>query len=505
MTRWVRRWGIEVFVACVAAGVRFATYSSGIGLRAAIGYDDSAYFAGAQAFAAGHLPYRDFPFLQPPGVVLVPTPFALLGHFVGGDLAMAGLRLAMIALSAVTCALIANLLRRYGTVASLSGSLLYATHVLPVIFGRTYYLEPFLAFAVVLTFWLLRRVPLRRRSYALVGLVMGVACTVKIWAAVDVAVLAVFVASTRGRRMVGAWLTGVAGVAVAVYLPFFVADPHAMWQQVVAAQLGRIRLESVADRLAMFNGFGGFPGWSMQLGHTSTLVVVSAALSFASIPLVVELWQRHRPHDWDEAAWWVVLGGAELGTLLMAPTFFQHYLVWPLAPLSLGIGRTLGWLARGRARIPLLAGALVTASCLAVVPFRARVIALHVDVPPVRSFAAAHDCTWFDSTVVQVFVTSRKVPALAPCRPWPDPHGVAILYGGRAHRDPLLAEADIPAWQTGVQAQLRAADSAILCDPAFEARLDATTRQVFKDRFVRRGRGALAPGACSYWVRRVSD
>ena len=39
--------------------------------------------AAAAQFAEGIMPYRDFMFLHPPGVVLLLTPFALIGRFVG--------------------------------------------------------------------------------------------------------------------------------------------------------------------------------------------------------------------------------------------------------------------------------------------------------------------------------------------------------------------------------------------------------------------------------------
>jgi hypothetical protein len=497
MIRWVRRWGVEVFVAIVAVGVRLLSLSSRYGLDAVVGYDDAAYFAGSQAFVAGHLPYRGFPFLQPPGVVLFATPFAVAGHWVGGDNAMVGLRLAVITMSAATCTLIASLLRRYGVAAALSGSLLYATHILSAAFGRSYFLEPFLSFAVVLTFWFLRRVQPRRLSYVLVGALMGVACTMKIWALVDISVLAVYVAVTRGHRLARAWLAGVAGAATVVCLPFFLADPHAMWQEVVVAQLGRVRSVSAASRLVMLDPFGPLPGW-IHLGRRSSLTLVSVALLVASAPIVYELWRRRRPAAWDESAWWAILAGGEMATLLVAPSFFQHYFAWALASLSLAIGRAVGWIDHRWARVPLLTGILVVATCMAVVSYRGRVLANCSDYSAVRSFISAHDCTWIDSAAAEVFATDRDVPALTPCHPWPDPAGVAILFGGKTNSSLMVPDSHVARWQADVRTQLLASDSAVLCDGPDGTDFDAATIRLFEARFVH----VDTSTRCTYWLRR---
>ena len=46
-------------------------------------YDSGVYFAAAFHLIAGALPYRDFTFVQPPGIVLLLSPVALVGRIFG--------------------------------------------------------------------------------------------------------------------------------------------------------------------------------------------------------------------------------------------------------------------------------------------------------------------------------------------------------------------------------------------------------------------------------------
>ena len=43
-------------------------------------YDDGVYLGAAIRFVSGVLPYRDFVFVQPPGIVVLMSPVALLGR-----------------------------------------------------------------------------------------------------------------------------------------------------------------------------------------------------------------------------------------------------------------------------------------------------------------------------------------------------------------------------------------------------------------------------------------
>jgi alpha-1,2-mannosyltransferase len=47
-------------------------------------YDDAVHFFAAEMLTVGRVPYDDYLFMQPPGVILVLLPFAGLAH-IGGD------------------------------------------------------------------------------------------------------------------------------------------------------------------------------------------------------------------------------------------------------------------------------------------------------------------------------------------------------------------------------------------------------------------------------------
>src|SRR4051794_25123499 len=86
LPRWgrgdaVATWGAyaAVFVTALAARLAVVLVSPGRPCGT-FGYDSSVYFTASTALIHGRLPYRDFVFLHPPGVVLALTPFAWLGR-----------------------------------------------------------------------------------------------------------------------------------------------------------------------------------------------------------------------------------------------------------------------------------------------------------------------------------------------------------------------------------------------------------------------------------------
>jgi hypothetical protein len=496
-----KRWWVLALAAVVTIGVRLASFGPSLNLQQILAYDDNAYFAGAQMFVEGHLPYRSFPFVQPPGGVVVAAPFAIIGQGFGGDVGMAVLRIAMILMAGATAALIAELLRPYGTVASLVGSLLFATYGWASIYGRTFYLEPFLTVAVVWTFYLLRRERTSERSYVAIGIVLGIACTIKVWAVADVAVFAVFLGCTQGRRKLLAWLAGVVGTISIIGLPFFVAAPRRMWHDVITVQLGRTGTGSITSRIESLGQLLRIPGTSIAPSGAVAMALASIGLLAALAPLGVQLVRRRPLRDWGAAGWWSAIAIVELVVLLAAPVFYPHYLMWPIGALALGVGRTVGHLDRRRTRVPLLVA--LAATMVVLVAGAGPLARLRYEFPTtsVRSFAADHFCTWFNTISPQGTVSSRSVPMYEPCRPWPDQFGAALAYDGDGPPGVPFTERSFPEWNRAVRAQLSAADSAVVCsaDPGTSP-IDATTRSFFADRFVRVGWSTHR--TCSFWELR---
>ena len=74
---------VTVAMALVAVGLQVLRLTRPGGFLPGNASDTSLYLGTAIRLVHGALPYRDFVLLQPPGVVLVMSPFALLSDLVG--------------------------------------------------------------------------------------------------------------------------------------------------------------------------------------------------------------------------------------------------------------------------------------------------------------------------------------------------------------------------------------------------------------------------------------
>src|SRR6476661_2472269 len=71
---------VAVAAALVAVVARLVPVLRGGGLFGLGNYDDGVYYAAGTALLHGLIPYRDYLFLHPPGIVLLLAPFGLAGH-----------------------------------------------------------------------------------------------------------------------------------------------------------------------------------------------------------------------------------------------------------------------------------------------------------------------------------------------------------------------------------------------------------------------------------------
>jgi alpha-1,2-mannosyltransferase len=337
------RW-ILVLVGVVAFGVRLLPVMSGSGLYALASYDGSAYYTAAAGLAHGLLPYRDFLLLHPPGIAIALLPFAMLGERVGDPQGLAVARVAWMALGAVSATLVARILRPVGPAAVLVGGLFYAVFVPALRIDRITSLEaaatPCILGAMLIASRWERGIATRARSALLVGALLGISASVKIWGVVIVLAVVVWASRVVGIRRAGqVALGGVAG-ASAICLPFFLAAPTAMWRMVVLDQLGRHRTSrSVLLRVTDMAG--------LPRAHSATTVVVVAVL-ISLLVLTAVLAVRTRPGRLGA----VVLGAA-LVLLFSTPTWFLHYSGLSAAPLAVVVGAAAGVVAGSIHRRPL--------------------------------------------------------------------------------------------------------------------------------------------------------
>ncbi|MGO9204691.1 MAG: glycosyltransferase family 87 protein [Candidatus Limnocylindrales bacterium] len=295
------------------------------------GYDDGVYLAVSLRFVHGVLAYRDFLFIQPPGVAWVMAPVALLGRVIGTADALVAARIVTAVVGVMNAALVALALRRRGVLAMCAGGLAMALFPLAASALAQDELEPYVVLfsllAIVVAFW--RPQPSTRRL-VLAGILVGVAATVKLVAALPAGMLMlVFLPEIRRMRAVAA---GAVVGFVLPCLPFFIAAPSAFVREVFFDQLGRNDrvTVSVGTRIEMIMGIGS-PA-NVSRGGTGELLL--GVLAGATVAVYLVCIRRMTRFEW-----YVALSAvAVIVEYNVSKEFFDHYAYFPAMYLSLVLG-----------------------------------------------------------------------------------------------------------------------------------------------------------------------
>lgn len=459
---------LPVAVLLVAAAIRLQVVHSGVGWRGLGGYDEGVYVAGALTFVQGWWPYADFTLVHPPGGLLVLAPIASLHGWLGDDGVLGAVRLLGVTLGAANAALISVLLRPVGWQAALAGGLAYAC------WGATANPESGFTLITVVNTCLILALLARNRPI-IGGALLGLALTVKLWAVVP---LIAMLGWWWGRHsgLTKRALASCVATVMAICLPFLVADPGAMWHQVVISQAGRNPEESMSwiGRLqALASGaLIGPPAFGL-----ATLAVLVAA--------VVALLLRPRP--WGRGAWLLLAGILQVVMLLMSPSFYVHY-PQVLGPVvATGAGLLTARLSAMSSVPRLVAPTLVVfaAALLAVLTVRP-VATERAAVARITAFTTAHRCIWVlePGLLLTADAWSRGLDQRCPFDV--DPFGSILAAGPGSERRPERLGLDVSAWQEQAQVQASRADAAILTwlrhslGPEARAYLDTHFRRVSK-------------------------
>jgi alpha-1,2-mannosyltransferase len=318
-------------------------------------YDDGAYLGAALRFVAGDLPYRDFTFVQPPGITLVLSPIALLAHLIGSDDALACARVATVVVAAVNALLCGLLVRYRGALAALVASCSLALYPAAIYAFHTLLLEPWLTFFCLLALNLAfsHGVLASRWRLSGAGLCLAAATSTKAWG-VLVALVVGVVLLANWRALVRVTVGFAAGIVVFIG-PFFVAAPRAFLHEVVVSQLSRQQPVATPTDIRLFNlaGLAGlnFPVTSATPGPRGLVVVVIVAallLVATAIPAVA-------CRNLLEVT---VVGCVVVTTaMLFIPTeFYPHYVYFPIAFVAVALGLALSTISavvrNGIARLP---------------------------------------------------------------------------------------------------------------------------------------------------------
>jgi hypothetical protein len=336
----------------LALGLRVLLLSRPGYLLGVTEYDDGPYFGSAVDLLHGVVPYRDFIFVQPPGITLLMLPAAALSKLAGTATAMTAGRL-LTTLASCAAVTAAGLLTRHrGLAAVLVSSGLVAVYPDDVLTSRTVLVEPWLTlFCLTGALLVLEgdQFAARPRRLLAGGLAFGFAGTVEVWAIFPVLVLAgLLLPGLRrpgGRRRAAAFTAGVtAGFALPV-LPFAALAPRRFYQSLYVAQVApraRDARVPVGARLSHMLGLANLPlgAHPRLLLETAAWLLVAAVVAAVAVGWLIT---RRPPPALDRFA---VTTAAGVGLIFLWPDQFHYHFTVFLAPfLALAVALPVARLA----------------------------------------------------------------------------------------------------------------------------------------------------------------
>jgi alpha-1,2-mannosyltransferase len=479
------RFGWQLGAVAVAAAVlRLALLWHSGGWHSAIEYDDGVHYESSALLLHGVLPYRDYTFLQPPGITWLLLPSAAVGRFLGDASGLVLARIVTVGAASAATVLLGRLVARHTSPhRGLLAAAVYAVAAPALIAGRTAMLEPWLDVALLVAYDRLGRRALTRRDCVIGGLAMGAAVTVKAWGLLAAIVLLGWLLLRRPRidaRAFGRIVVSACGAVAAVCLPFFVFAPGHMIRDVISAQLGR-PVDGTASTFARWAQFLAVkPVFADPRVPVAIATLVVAACAVGALR--------------RGAVAWLMLGEFGTGIVMFAlsPPYFFHYgdyLIVPLAALVAfafpALHPTPG--SKRRLRTGAAWSAVWVLAVGGVVQLAAawqQGTAASVNVDQLNDLVGATRCVTADQPVLLELANATN----RDCRPWPDPHGTALLdlpahVGNRFYP---LGFRQVPLFQEDWRAELAASTMVILTGPpcgrmtAWTPALCRTFRQDFR-------------------------
>ena len=353
--------GLPVLVAVALVAHQMAQPDSLTGVN---GYDDGVYMAGSLLMWRGVMPFADFTFLHPPGILFLLGPAALSSHLFGEANAFVLARVATAGVAVANVGLVALVVRRHGPLAMFAAGIMLATFPAAVAATQTVSLEPWMVLfslsAAVILFDRSGRVASRRRQLV-AGALLGAGMLVKLWVAA-VAVAAVATVFFAGGRQQAQRVAGVAAAVFAVPMVLIaVISRGGAITQAVLAQAGRERTGPWAvpidQRLAAISGhaypINPAPWWVLP---AALAVVIVVLLSWAL------RWGRLRPVD----NFVLAAGTLMVASVLVAPQFYPYYPYFAFVGLALVAGTVIGLVTSRPASAASASAASASASASAV-------------------------------------------------------------------------------------------------------------------------------------------
>ena len=399
---WLSPVGLVILAATgVSLALRLFMLSRPQFLTGVTEYDDGVYLGGAIRLISGSVPYHGFAFVQPPGILLLMAPVAVIAKVSTATHAMAAARLLTVFASALCVPLVGHLVRYRGVFVTVVSCGILALYPDDITTAHTLILEPWmnllLLIGVCAAFRRGRLASPRRLFWA--GAAIGFAGAVKYWAVLPAVALLVVCLVTptpagplRRRRTWGYALGVTAGFAVPV-LPFAAAGPGLYVRSTLLDQASRagsavpasLRLAHITGLIDILNGKGQI---SLHSGTHSLFasrgVAATATTGAGWAPFVVAvivaavlalgyLWRpaRSSPLEWFALASCL----SAVAAVLAYSAFFYHYADFVAPWLALSVGCAAGTLCRALSDRPEVRRSLIAAAVvlvLGVAVFQAR-------------------------------------------------------------------------------------------------------------------------------------
>ena len=440
------------------------------GLLSVTQYDDGPYFGSAVRLVHGMLPYRDYAFVQPPGITLLMSPVAALTYLTGTAWGLAIGRIATVLASTAAVVLGGLLVRHRGWLAVVVTCGILAIYPPGAAAAHTVLLEPWLVLACLAGAVVVfdgDRLAGKTSRLAWGGVLFGLGGAVKVWAIAPA--LVVFVLCLPSLRRAGIFAAGVAAGFLVPALPFAIAAPRQFYDSVVVAQLARVGFRvPVRDRL--HDMIGLLPG---QVWPDAAILAAAVAVAAAVVLSQAANWLIDRSPP-PVLEWFATLTAGLVVAMFLWSTFFAtHYaaflmpflalaLALPIARLAAnlrptgGRGRTTRW--QGPVAGALICVALVAAGVVeaqpgaGLLPVPVRTTAIERVIPPGA-------CVVTDSASY-LLLANRFVSDVPGCPAMVDSLGTDLaLSGGRR---PNSGAAGVPAVQAAWRYAFRHAQYVVL-------------------------------------------
>jgi hypothetical protein len=311
-------------VTVLALGLRLFYLTRAGYLLGVTEYDDGSYFGSAVRLVHGVLPYRDFVFVQPPGVTLLMTPVALASRVIGTDGGLAIARVLTMLAGAAGVTLVGLLVRHRGAIAALIACGVVAVYPDSVASAHTLLVEPWLVLfclAGAVAVFDGDQITSSRRRLIWGGVAFGFGGVIEAWAIIPVLVIAVL--SIPRPRRTAAYLGGVAAGFLIPVLPFAALAPQNFYDSVITAQVGG-RINAVRMplwfRLRHMSGFANEP----QVRHLVVAGVILLIVAFVVMACAAALLLTRRlppPVEWFGYA----TAAAVAGIFLWPAQFHYHF------------------------------------------------------------------------------------------------------------------------------------------------------------------------------------